>query len=314
MRFAAALCALLAVPAAADSGASDWSWHQSLTPHFEIKHQMAFMPPGFSMSVERMHGKLRLDLAGFSPWMSKERLKLYLYKDRQAYASGEFQPPPWSNGISLYEKRVVAVYDQPNRKKLLEVLSHEATHLLFESYWGEVGRQPPSWINEGLAMIEEAEPDHPERSDWFRAMVMLPQMGYLHIDDLVKITPTTDLQDDKAKVEKWYVEAYSVTFFLLRKHSRLQFKNLCAKLREGKDLDSSLWLVYRYQGTKQLEKAWMDWLRDPKLKAKAEAQRVASAPGEAGGDDEESPAAKLQPKARYGGIKGFKPLDGSSSD
>ena len=298
---AAAVLLLLMTSAAA----SDWDWHEALAPHFDIKHQMAFAPPGFSMALEKIHSRLRLDLASFSPWMSKERLKLFLYKDRESYAAGEFKPPPWSNGISMYEKRTVAVYDQADRKKLMEVIAHETTHLLFESYWGEVGRQPPSWINEGLAMVEEADPEHPERSDWFAAMVYLPEKGYLHVSDLVTLTPTLDLGDNKSRVETFYTESYSIVYFLLRKHSKLQFKNLCSKMRDGEDLDQALWLTYRYKSTQQLEKAWIDWLRNPQLKGKAESQAGrASASSDAPASDDSSISAR----PRFGDMNGFKPL------
>lgn len=213
------------------------------------------------MGLERLHGRLRLDLAMFSPWMSKERLRVYLYRDRQAYAGGQFKPPPWSNGVSFYEQRTVVVYDQPDRRKLLDIIAHETTHLLFESYWGEMGRKAPSWLNEGLAMVEEAEPGRPEASEWHRSMQTLPARGYLNLADLVRINPTADLGDDKAKVERWYVQSYSVTYFLLRKHSRLQFKSFCAKLRDGADVDQALWSAFRYQSLAHLQKAWLDWLR-----------------------------------------------------
>lgn len=301
----AVLCGLMA---AATASGSDWTWHSSMAPHFEIQHEMAFMPGGFSMGLEKIHGRLRLDLAGFSPWMAKERLKLFLYKNRESYAGGEFKPPPWSNGISMYEKRTVAVYDQADRKKLMEVIAHETTHLLFESYWGEVGRQPPSWINEGLAMVEEGDPDHPERSDWFRAMVYLPQKGYLHVSDLVQLSPTLDLGDNKSRVETFYTESYSLVYFLLRKHSKLQFKNLCAKLREGEPLEQALWLTYRYKGTAQLEKAWVEWVRDPRIRGKAEAQAVGGATAAAAeAEPEDRAGAKRLP--RFGSIDGFKPLN-----
>jgi hypothetical protein len=166
-------------------------------------------------------------------------------------------------------------------------------------------------------MVEESDPDHPERSDWFRSMVYLPEKGYMHVADLVKLSPTLDLGDNKANVEVFYTESYSLVYFLIRKNNtRLQFKNLCAKLRDGTELDEALWLTYRYKGAAQLEKAWIEWLRDPRLKNKAEAsilasRREAAASGtsassssQASGDGDDADPAK----PRFGAIKGFKPL------
>jgi hypothetical protein len=236
----------------------------------------------------------------FSPWMSRERLKLYLYSGRESYAGGEFEPPAWSNGISIYDRRIVAVYDQADRAKLMAVISHETTHLLFESYWSEFGRRPPSWLNEGLAMVEEGERDKPEKSDWFQAMLALPRKEMAPIEALARISPTQDLRDDEGQVTAWYIQSYSVVYFLLRRQSRLQFKAFCAKLRDGADLDSALWLTYRFKGAAGLEKAWLAWLQSPEMRAKSRYQMAAS------------PAARkdsaAQPK-RVGAIKGFKPLE-----
>ena len=244
----------------------NWNWHTALAPHFEIFHEKAFMPGGFSMGLERLHGRLRLDLAMFSPWMSGERLKLYLYKDQTSFMRGQFKPPSWSSGISMYEKRTVAVYDQADRRKLMEVVSHETTHLLFESYWGEVGRRPPAWLNEGLAMVEEVDPQRQGRSDWFRLLVRLPETGYLTLEDVTRIKQTEELKNNRARVDTWYVESYSMVYFLLRGHSRLQFKNFCAKLRDGQPLERALWLSYRYASLQKFEQAWLAWLRSAEVK------------------------------------------------
>ena len=253
----ALICLVLAL---APSSRAGWSWHKSLSPHFAIHHEAAFLPDGYMMSLERLHGRLRLDLGMFSPWMGKERLKLYLYRNRRSYLTGEFKPPSWSNGISLYDKRTVVVHDQVDRAKLLEVTAHETTHILFESYWGEAGKTAPGWLNEGLAMVQEGDPEHPERSDWFGAMATLLETGYLGFDDFMSLDSADDFKNDKSRVQTWYVQAYSLSYFLLRKHSRFQFKNLCAALRDGKPVQEAFWLVYRYKNTAQLEKAWVEWL------------------------------------------------------
>lgn len=259
------LAAALLLAACARAAPEESNWHDTLSPHFHVYHEDAFMPGGFSLSLERFHGRLRFELGMFSPWMSKERINLYLYHDLDSYAHGEFKPPPWSNGVSIYDKRIVAVYDQPDREKLLQVATHETTHLLFESYWGEAHRSPPAWLNEGLAMVEEVAPEHPENSEWFRAMAQLPNKGYLPLDRLFGITPVTDLQNNKRKVQTWYIQSYSVVYFLLRKHSRLQFKSFCEKLRDGTPVQEALWSSYRYHSIALFEKDWLRWLHDPAI-------------------------------------------------
>jgi hypothetical protein len=290
----AAYIALFACFLAAGARAA-WAWHDALTPHFQIKHEEPFMPPGFTIGLEKIHSRLRLDLAMFSPWMSKERLKLFVYATKDSYVRSEFQPPDWSNGIAMYSQRTVLVYEQAKKEKLLQIIAHETTHLLFEGYWGEVGKQPPQWLNEGLAMLEETDAEHPERGDWFGAMVNMEKV--MPLQELFKLTPTQDLaqKGDKEAVDVFYTESYALVYFLFRTHTKLQFKSFVAELRDGSPVEAALWKTYRYHSLAEFDKAWRSWLKDPSLQHKLKQQ-----PASASFDFEE--------RQRYGDIKGFKPL------
>ncbi len=247
-------------------------WRETVSPHFVIAHESPWTPPGFVIALEKLHNRLRMDLSMFSPWMAKERLRLYLYKERATYLKGEFEPPSWSNGIAMYDKKAVAVHDQPEAAKLLQIIAHETTHLLFEGFWKEAGKQPPSWLNEGLAMMEESESvGKPEKSDWYQAMAYQPRKSLLPLEKFFAINPTTDIKDDQEKVTAWYVQAYSLVYFLYRRHSRLQFKTFCGHLRDGRPLKESLWLSYRFATLAKLESAWREWLDSPEHKKRVEA-------------------------------------------
>ncbi|MBI5624890.1 MAG: hypothetical protein HY924_14030 [Elusimicrobia bacterium] len=283
---AAALSCLILLGPAPACLAID-SWNESVSPHFVIKHESPWMPPGFTLSLEKIHTRLRMDLSQFSPWMAKERLTLYLYKERKSYVAGEFSPPEWSNGLAIYDRKAVAVYDQKeDRKKLLEVIGHETTHLLFESFWSEVGRSPPTWLNEGLAMMEEgAYAAQPEKSDWYQTMAYWDPKLYMPLAGFFETSPTVDMKDkgaDDKSVAGWYVQAYSLVYYLHRVHSSpLAFKTFCAKIRDGGTLEEALWVGYRYKKLAVLEKAWKAWVTDPKHKRNVE--RVSASANNPGG-------------------------------
>lgn len=263
----------LALPAlAAQSG----DWRDSPTPHFHIYHQDAWMPGGLTIGIERIHFRLGMDLNPFSPWMAKERINLYVYRDLQSYIGGEFSPPPWSNGVAIYDRKAVAIPTMKETSQMLRVLAHETTHLLFVSYFRESHRDPPSWVNEGLAMVEEADsPEKPQTSQWYQSMVEMNPKKWFPIDQFLEINPTKDLHDDKAAVAEWYVQAYSITHFLVRKHSRLQFKSFCAALRDGKTSGEALMSVYHYRSIRDFEKKWRTWLNDPIHKRRVDALAAA---------------------------------------
>ncbi|MFI5348504.1 MAG: peptidase MA family metallohydrolase [Elusimicrobiota bacterium] len=269
------LAAVLAVRAiAAPSTGRGWEWRETLTPHFRILHQSTWLPPGLTMGLEHINFRLRMDLGMFSNWSGKDRANIYLYKDMQSYVHGEFAPPPWSNGVAVYDKDAVAVPAQRQTSALLRVLAHENTHLIFVRYFHEGHRDPPSWVNEGLAMLEEADsPDKPETSQWYQSMAGMDQRRWFPMERFFQLSPTRDLRDDKNLVSTFYVQAYAITHFLVRRHSHLQFKSFCDKLRDGQSVGDALRLAYHYRSVQDFEKQWRSWAADPSHK-----RRVAALP------------------------------------
>lgn len=253
----------LAVPAPWAEGRTS-SWRETLTPHFVIRRQASWLPRGFSMGVERVHSRLRWDLGMFSPGISRDRINLFLYADHESYLGGEFRPPRWSNGLAVHEHKAVALPSMKDPRKLLQVMAHETTHLLFDGYWRERHREPPAWLNEGLAMLQEADaPGKPETSVWYQQMTLVDPTSFPALETFFRVTPTKDLHNDEAAVSTWYLQAYSVTHFLLRGHSRMQFKSLCGYLRDGRPAAKALWLSYRYRTVAAFDRKWREWLADP---------------------------------------------------
>ncbi len=265
----------LALPS---SFAQDSGWHKTVLPHFIVYSQSARRPPNFDLSMGRIHQRLSFDLSMFSPWMAKDDISIYLYHDPQSYAQGEFHPPAWSNGLALYEKRVVLVYEQPGEtkaadKKLMEVIAHESTHLYFESYWAELGKMPPVWINEGLAMNEEVGSlGRAEASVWYQNMLTLPQKRFA-LDKFFPLAPTTDLADEKYKPEVliFYAQSYSLVYYLLHQYPHNQFKAFNDQLRGGASVEAALAKAYKIPSLARFESAWLTWLQEPSQKSKVDA-------------------------------------------
>ncbi len=247
---------MLAVLLLAASGgrAEPDRWHETLSPHFIVKHESAFAPQSMTLDLEKLHNRLRLDLSMFAPWMAKERMTLYLYSAQASYLHGKFNPPSWSNGVAFYRDRTVATFVNEDKRKMFQVLGHETTHLLFEGYWGEQGKTPPVWLNEGLAMMEETDEEGNAHSDWKAALDMSDARDLLPLSRLTKASPTQDFKDDRRAVTGWYVESYGLVRFLYHYRQRMQFFNFCAQLRDGRALDDVLWRVYRLHGLGALEK------------------------------------------------------------
>lgn len=298
----AVLAAALLLPSAAAFGAVQWN--ESVSPHFVVKHEAPFPTAGLTLELERLHNRLRLDLAMFAPWMAKERVTVYLYTKQQNYLRGEFHPPGWSNGIAQYEDKMLATFEEQGKDKLYEVIGHEMTHLLFEGYWGEVKKRPPTWLNEGLAMLEEKgdKSDGP-RSEWYRAMSMFYKQAPYRFEDFLSANPSRDLGGDQDKVTRWYVQSYSLVFFLYRRHTRLQFFNFCRAVRDGSTVAKALASIYRYRSTAELEKAWRAWLNEPAVRR--ELQEYEVIPRNSASAGGRKSASKREGKLRSVGFQGL---------
>ena len=256
---------------------SGWQWRETLTAHFRILHQDTFLPPGFTMSLENINSRLHRDLGIFTNWSLAGRSEVYLYQDQKSYAAGQFHPPPWSNGVAIYEKKAVAIPTMKTPAMMLRVLAHENTHLIFVNYFRENGRRdPPHWVNEGLAMLEEADsPERPQTSQWYQHMVMMDPKRWFPLEQFFRLNPTTDLRNDQKLVEVFYVQAYSVTHFLVRKHTQMQFKAFCDRLRDGATAADALRLAYQYRSVEDFEHEWRAWLSKPEHRRRVEALPLA---------------------------------------
>jgi hypothetical protein len=257
----AALAILLCSPCQASRVGA---WRETFSPHFEVSHETPLLPNGFTMDLERMHNRLRVELSLFAPWMANERIKLYYYASRKSYLAGEFKPPEWSNGLSEFRTKSVVTHEQESPKKLQSVIAHETTHLLLKSYWGEQGKEPPPWLNEGLAMVEEApDPESAERSDWHAALYTLTPTTIIPLEKFLPVG-VKDLRS-KEVITLWYIESYSLVFYLLRKHTKLQFFTFCRSLRDGEPVEKALWKAYRIKDVGALEAEWKRWLKLPEV-------------------------------------------------
>jgi hypothetical protein len=232
---------------------------QSVSSHFILLHEDRLVSVGFLMQLEQIHSRLDFDLGMFWP-VEKGRIKVYLFKSKESYLASSFQPPEWSNGLAIPVERTVLLYPLEDEKTLLRVASHEMTHVLFESYWDDKGdHRPPAWLNEGLAMFEETRTDRSVDSYWHDQLPALAQLKKLSLKSIVETTPIKDLAGEQS-VGTWYIEAYSLVFFLLNNHPRLEFRSFCESFRQSGNLEKSLWTAYGYSSLKLFSQDWKKWL------------------------------------------------------
>lgn len=232
------------------------TWHVKTSPHFEIYHESNWTPAIITLELEKIYTKMRLNTAMFAPWITKEKIKVYIYASRETYLSGEFRPPEWSNGLAFFKKKTVVTFDPNNIDKLREVIVHEITHLCLESFFGEVLKYPPLWLNEGLA-VYMGDLTYSCLGPWSIALKYIPKKRFFEFEEFFKL----DLKhiDSQQKAGLWYLQAFGIVSFLYQTNTRLQFRNFCNLIRNGWSVKNALWEVYKYRNIEDFQNKWIEW-------------------------------------------------------
>jgi len=189
--------------------------------------------------------------------MIREKTNVYIYSSKKTYLKGEFKPPSWSKGLAILKKKAVVVYDSGDIEKLRAVISHELTHLYFETFFSEKFKIPPKWLNEGLAvMIEDRSYG---KGPWDSALKFVSGKRYMSFSKFFK----SDLNKMKSKqvIGDWYLQSFGIVRYLFGANKRLQFKYFCDLTRKGEKLENALWKAYRIRNLRDFENKWRKWRR-----------------------------------------------------
>ena len=231
-------------------------WHLKESPHFKIYHESAWSPVSIVIELEKIYNIMKMDISMFSPWMMREKGKVYIYSSKKTYLGGEFKPPDWSKGLAFIKKKTIVVYDKGDIEKLRAVIAHELTHLYFEGYFEEKFKHPPQWLNEGLAVSMEDKSYG--KGPWHNALKYVPQERYISFSDFFDIE--LKKLDSKQQIGDWYLQSFGIVKYLFNPGKRIQFKNFCDLIRAGKKVEEALWSSYRIKSLDDFEQSWLKWL------------------------------------------------------
>lgn len=227
------------------------TWSAERTSHFVFHHENHGVPLGDENALERIYESLHPALWTLVPWMTKEKVSVYVYAGRESFLKGRFHPPPWSGGLmsSTADEKALAVFAPVDQA----VAAHELTHLYFHAYFDEKSVRPPAWLDEGLAeMLKSSALAPPDPRD---DGPVLP--APMPLKDFLNARPAQDSPD--AAVTAWYLQAHSVVRFLRKAHVESLFAGFCAKLRDGSSLETALRESYGYADLDAFERAWLKW-------------------------------------------------------
>lgn len=178
----------------------------------------------------------------------KHKVVVLLYDEKEFRELGGV--PHWSGGLYDGKIRLPAYQKGFTQKEIEKIMRHEVTH----AFVVEMSRgRCPVWLNEGLAVYEEAKVDPPDL-EVFKAAVrshtLLP---------LPALFEQKRLQEemDPLEVKLFYDESYQLVRYLVERYGMFQIKKMLQLYGEGKDTFDVMKEVLKTSPL-ELEKPWKD--------------------------------------------------------
>lgn len=188
-------------------------------------------------------------------------VQLYIYGTSQAMRDAVLYIQDWAGGVAFDEYNVILMGVPPNIAADWgrRTVRHELAHLVLGQFGRScVGGSRPTWLEEGVAMVVEGEPDSRTRSDLAAGA---DENGFAPLRSLNGAFPAHDSGASMA-----YSQSYSVVNFLLAEYGTAALQELVLALADGDGVDEALTAVIG-SDLDGLEAAWRASLALPPRQA-----------------------------------------------
>lgn len=186
---------------------------------------------------------------------AKNPIDLYIYPNSTEMKDAILYEPGWTGGMAFSEFNKIilgAVLDDMVWTK--RTVAHELTHILVGNYSFSCLWTTPTWLEEGLAVLGEGEPDQ-NTIDQFNAAVKENKLLSFHI-------LSASFSADPSKADLSYSQSYYMVKFLSDMYGGAKINLLLTTLAKGKTVDEALTDVYGFDLNK-FEKDWRKLLQLP---------------------------------------------------
>jgi len=229
-------------------------WKVYISFDFEIYYYDYAVAEKVITNIDSAYNSIIEDL-DYMFYYNPKRIKIYIYRNKAEYMR-ETRKESWTAGYTDIREGVIYTYEQ--KGLMTNVLVHELTHMIFDSYMGFPRDMKLNWLHEGLAVYE---------SDRFFGKCL--NLRYLKEQDkkgkLYSLQEAIDfhsaLEKDTRMISLWYLQVASVVCYLFT-FDRQGFKVFCESFKRYKNIDVALNFTYpwNFHNVKELDKAWKKWL------------------------------------------------------
>ena len=186
----------------------------------------------------------------------EKQVSIYIYADTKDLQGAMIFPREWTGGVAFTEYSIIALgISQRQLDWGKRALAHELGHLVTHQItFSPYGATLPTWLDEGLAMHAEGEPD-PYLQLWLKKAISEKRLMSVR-----SLSSPFSAKPEEAYIS--YAQSQSLVEFLLQNYGKDRILRLLTLLEEGNACDEALTEVYGFDQDK-LDKLWQKTLAIP---------------------------------------------------
>lgn len=175
-------------------------------------------------------------------------IRIYIYANSQDLQGSMIFPAEWTGGVAFTEYAIIAIGIAPSNLAWGEnAIAHELTHLAVHQMTFNPYNELPTWLDEGLAVYNEGQPDTGMASALSKA---------ISSNTLVSVRSLTSpfsAYTDAASLS--YGESYSVVNFLITNYGQQKMLILLNTFQQGSNYDDAFKKVYGFD----MDQLYVSW-------------------------------------------------------
>ena len=181
-----------------------------------------------------------------------KKIKIYVYRNQRDYFA-RTKTSHWAGGHAvLHGERTIYTFEQ--KDLLRNILAHEVTHLVFDSYMGTPRHANLTWLHEGLAVYEDKRFS---KKKWNIKRLLKHKLP--HVREILKYN--SGLDNNSEQISLWYMQVGTLIMFLFE-IDRMGFKIFCENFKTYKNIDMALSSTYpwNFRNIDELNVAFRKWI------------------------------------------------------
>ncbi|MBN2120992.1 MAG: hypothetical protein JW734_08085 [Candidatus Omnitrophica bacterium] len=198
------------------------------------------------------------------PWVWDKRAFIYVFDTKYDYIEYT-KMPEWSSGCARPDKKTIFTYSE-SYDFFKYVLTHELTHIILGDFLQE-GRLP-LWFDEGVAVYMERKNEANHLIKNIKAaikqelFISFDKLFCLEFKDLDSKRDPQEQLTGVDYVQIFYLQSFSIVYFLFEEYDRYKFVQLLRKIKEGDKFDDAFFKTYRvFKDTEGLQRQWREFYR-----------------------------------------------------